>query len=135
MRKLLLSSDHTNPRIQVEVRDRRKFIMALRRKILTLKKLELTFEIVPQVTIFCLMILLKNSDTNLETGLEAVFEVEPTFGMTIELFLILNILWSIKTGIITALKVKKESKGFIPSKGSLLSVLIISNMSISLLTF
>ena len=82
--------------------------------------MELTFEIVPQVTILCLMILLKHSETNLETGLQAVFETEPTFGLSAEVFLILNILWSLKTGIVTSLKVRKESKGFLPSIGSLL---------------
>ena len=88
--------------------------------------MELTIEIVPQVTILCLMILLKYSDTNLETGLQAVFDAEPTFGLSVEVFLILNILWSLRTGIVTSLKVKKESKGFIPSKG--IVVLIMKNM-------
>ena len=82
--------------------------------------MELTIEIVPQVTILCLMILLKYSDTNLETGLQSVFDAEPTFGLSVEVFLIVNILWSLRTGIVTSLKVKKESKGFIPSKGSVL---------------
>ena len=88
-----------------------------------MKKMELSCEIVPQVTVLCLMILLKYSETNLETGLEAVFDAEPTFGLPVEVFIILNILWALKTGVVTSLKVKKESKGFIPSKGSALLLL------------
>ena len=123
LERLLLNSDHADPEIQAEIKERRKFILAVKEKILTLKRIELSIEIVPQVTILCLMILLKKSETNLETGLEAVFDVEPTFGVSVETFIILNILWSLKTGIFTALKVKKDGKGFIPATGKFLLLL------------
>ena len=93
--------------------------------------MELTIEIVPQVTVLCLMILLKNSETNLETGLQGVFESDPILGIPVNTFLILNILWSLRSGVFTSLKVKKESKGFIPSKGS---VLLLLKNSLSLTT-
>ena len=123
LKKLLLNSDHSDKETQAEIEERRQFIKIVKGKILTLKKLELTIEIVPQITIFCLMILLKNSDTNTETGLEAVFDVDQTFGLPVETFLILNIIWSLKTGIFTSLRVKKHSKGFIRSAGTFLLLL------------
>ena len=118
LKNLLMKSNHTE--VEAEINERRKFLMAVKQKILTLKRLELTFEVVPQVTVLCLMILIKESDTNLETGLEAVFDVEPQLGLTIQAFLALNILWSLRTGVFTALRVKRESKGFIPVTGSIL---------------
>ena len=123
LEKLILNNDHADPEIKAEIKERRKFILAVKRKILTLKRLELSIEIIPQVSILTLMILLKNSETNLETGLEAVFDVEPTFGVSVETFIILNILWSMKTGVFTALKVKKDGLGFIPATGSCLLLL------------
>ena len=125
LEKCLLTSDHNDPEIRTEIKERRKFLLAVKKKILTLKKLELTIEVVPQISILSLMILLKNSNTNLETGLEAVFDAEPIGGMTIEMFLIFNILWSLQTEIFTSLKVKKEAKGFLPSTGSL--ILLVKN--------
>merc|ERR1719206_651165 len=117
---MILDSNHNDPEMRIEIEERRKFLLTLKRKILALKKLELTIEVVPQITILSLMILLKKSNTNLETGLEAVFDVKPILGMTVEVFLVFNILWSLQTEIFTSLKVKKEAKGFLPSTGSML---------------
>ena len=125
LHKMILDTNHNDPEVKIEIEERRKFLLALKNKILVLKKLELTIEVVPQITILSLMILLKNSNTNLETGLEAVFVAEPILGMTVQVFLVFNILWSLQTEIFTSLKVKKEAKGFLPSTGSM--ILLVKN--------
>ena len=85
--------------------------------LLTFKRNELSIELVIQLSIHLTMVLLSQSDYPMESGLQAIFKSKDSdiekssSALTV---LILSVLWSFKTSALTSVKIKTESKNFLP---------------------
>jgi hypothetical protein len=88
------------------------FLNECRLGLLTFKTNELNVELVIQVSVHLAMILLSQTDYPLENGLQAVFKDKKNTKTALA-FLIMSVVWSFKTTVITATKIK-EAKSFLP---------------------
>ena len=106
-----------------------KFLDECRLAMLTFKRQELSIELVIQLSVHLLMVLLSQSDFPVESGLQSIFKSNKKDGGSAAnigkaeedsnksaamAFLILSILWSFKTSAMTSIKIKTESKMFMP---------------------
>jgi hypothetical protein len=93
------------------------FINECRLGLLTFKRFELSLELVTQLAIHVSMILLTKTKFPLESGLQSIFrnsEEEDENSDSALTFLILSVLWSFKTTALTSIKIKKDTKNFLP---------------------
>ena len=106
-----------------------KFLDECRLALLTFKRHELSIELVIQLSVHVAMVLLSITDFPVESGLQSIFKSNKKaegsaskIGKTNEdpdksaalAFLIISILWSFKTSAMTSIKLKTESKMFMP---------------------
>ena len=106
-----------------------KFLDECRLAMLTFKRQELSIELVIQLSVHLAMVLLSQSNFPVESGLQSIFKSnEKDGGSTAKIgkanedsnksaamaFLIISILWSFKTSAMTSIKLKTESKMFMP---------------------
>ena len=106
-----------------------KFLDECRLAMLTFKRQELSIELVIQLSVHLAMVLLSQSDFPVESGLQSIFKSNKKDGGSAAnigkaeedsnksaamAFLILSILWSFKTSAMTSIKIKTESKMFMP---------------------
>ena len=106
-----------------------KFLDKCRLAMLTFKRQELSIELVIQLSVHLAMVLLSQSDFPVESGLQSIFKSNKKDGGSAAnigkaeedsnksaamAFLILSILWSFKTSAMTSIKIKTESKMFMP---------------------
>ena len=94
-----------------------EYINETRIALLTFKRNELSMELVIQLSIHLTMVLLSQTEYPVENGLQAIFQSsnkeEERSSRTL-IILILSVFWSFKTTAITAIKIKTESKNFLP---------------------
>ena len=106
-----------------------KFLDECRLAMLTFKRQELSIELVIQLSVHLAMVLLSQSDFPVESGLQSIFKSNKKDGGSAAnigkaeedsnksaamAFLIISILWSFKTSAMTSIKIKTESKMFMP---------------------
>ena len=113
-----------------------KYINETRQALLTFKRNELSMELIIQQSITLTMVLLSQTDFPLEFGLQAIFyeggnstATSPLFELigieetvkNFEIkhnitfwFLVFSSVWSLKTCALTAIKIKSETKNFLP---------------------
>ena len=92
-----------------------EYIEDTRLAMLTMKRNELTIEIVIQLAIHITMILLSQTDFPIETGLQAVFQSRNEDGSNLTLvLLLLSVLWSFTSSALTSVNIKTESKTCLP---------------------
>merc|ERR1719464_1273451 len=106
-----------------------KFLNECQLALLWFKRHELSIELVIQLSVHVAMVLLSQTDFPVENGLQSIFksnnkaeESTSKIGETNEdtdksaslEFLIISILWSFKTSAMTSIKLKTESKMFMP---------------------
>jgi hypothetical protein len=94
-----------------------QFINETRLGLLTYKRNELSIELVIQLSIHLTMVFLSQSRFPVENGLQSIFqsanEGEEKSNATL-IFLILSVFLSFKTSALTSIKIKTESKNFLP---------------------
>ena len=93
------------------------FINECKLALLTFKRNELSIELVIQLTIHVIMILLSITKYPVESGLQSIFRNNEDKGEgcdTALIFLILSVLWSFRTTALTSIKIKAETKNFLP---------------------
>ena len=96
------------------------FINECKLALLTFKRNELSIELVIQLTIHVIMILLsitKYPVESVSSGLLLIFRSNEDKGEgsdTALIFLILSVLWSFRTTALTSIKIKAETKNFLP---------------------
>ena len=87
---------------------------------LAFKRNELSLELVIQLSVHVSMVLLSQTDFPLQSGLQSIFESNDSKGKvtyeqtTALILLIISILWSFKTSVMTAIKIKTHTKQFLP---------------------
>ena len=87
----------------------------LRTSVLSFKRNEFTVEVSTQLVIQTLMLLLSQTGTATNQGLQAVFRKDTTA------FLVISVLWSFSTTSRTYIKIKSEKKqGFVPIAGAVI---------------
>lgn len=93
----------------------------LKRKLLTWLKAELGTEIFYQVLIQLILLMMYNTDTPTQSGLDAMFAQDSSDKSIIspQVFLAFSIIWSLKTCITTHVKAAKVEKDFLPFTSSL----------------
>ena len=94
------------------------YINETRLALLTFKRNELGIELIIQLSIHLTMVLLSQTKNPIESSLQTIFKStnigeEGTYKNTTT-FLVLSLLWSFKTSVLTAIKIKTESKNFLP---------------------
>ena len=106
-----------------------KFLDECRLALLTFKRNELSIELVIQLSVHVAMVLLSQTEFPVESGLQSIFKSNKKTGESASkventnedseksaalAFLIISILWSFKTSAMTSIKLKSESKMFMP---------------------
>ena len=94
------------------------FINESRLALLSFKRMELGIELVIQLSVHLIMVCLSQTDYPIESSLQAIFksssnEREGNNTSTLT-FLVLSILWSFKTSALTSVKIKTETKSYLP---------------------
>ena len=93
-----------------------KYINESRLALLTFKRYELSIELVIQLSIHLIMVLLSQTKFPIESSLQAIFQSneDEEHSKTTLTLLVLSLLWSFKTAALTCVKIKTESKKFLP---------------------
>ena len=95
-----------------------EFINECRAALLTFRRNELSIELVTQLTIHLAMVFLSQTQYPIESGLQTIFQsnkVDEEKSSSALTFLILSVLWSFKTAALTSIKIKTETKNFLPA--------------------
>ena len=117
-----------------------KYINETRLALLTGKRNELSLELIFQLSIHLSMVFLSSTKYPVENGLQTIFkdnDMNPSLLLevtgvqkkimdiqekynTAVVFLVFSLVWSFKTAAMTAIKIKAETKTFLPFKSKLL---------------
>ena len=95
-----------------------EFLKECRMALLTFKRNELGIEIVIQLSIHLAMVLLSQTPypaiENLSPGFVSLFQDKNDEETSTLAFLVVSILWSFKTSALTSIKIKADSKNYLP---------------------
>ena len=117
------------------------YINECKSALLTFKRFEMSLELIVQMSIHLMMVLLGVTAYPTESGLQSIFQesedktsdswwyrsgmqdhfqkIEKEYHLTI-VFFIFSVIWSFKTCAKTSIKIKMESKSFLPTKAKIL---------------
>ena len=101
-----------------------EFLKECRMALLTFRRNELGIEIVIQLSIHLAMVLLSQTPypaiENLSPGFVSLFQDKNDEETSTLVFLVISILWSFKTSALTSIKIKADSKNYLPLTPKLL---------------
>ena len=101
-----------------------EFLKECRMALLTFRRNELGIEIVIQLSIHLAMVLLSQTPypaiENLSPGFVSLFQDKNDEETSTLVFLVISILWSFKTSALTSIKIKGDSKNYLPLTPKLL---------------